>query len=161
MKKAFAALVGLALGAQLLTGCGSQNAASPQIKSNLKVATVSTASYGSLSEINRSATDALYRYNDLLRQWNYTSSNYQKDNIEMSMLETLTRALKNIKTTAGYGYDTQRIRTMATDALYRYDDLQHRWTSAYSDRERREIVNSMLDLLTRAVKNIQTESNRY
>lgn len=157
MKKAILSFVGAALVAQVLVGCGT-TPSTVALKSSYQVSTESTTkSYN--SQVNRTATDALYRYNDLLREWDRAYSDSEKDRIEMKMLTVLTRALEDCKSQAyGYGYSNEKIRRAAEDALYRYEELRRRWDYAYSQREKREITNDMLTLLTRAVKDIQTQS---
>lgn len=157
MKKAILSFVGAALVAQVLVGCGT-TPSTVALKSSYQVSTESTTKAYN-SQVNRTATDALYRYNDLLREWDRAYSDSEKDRIEMRMLTVLTRALQDCKSQAyGYGYSNEKIRRTAEDALDRYEDLRRDWDYAYSQREKREITNDMLTLLTRAVKDIQTQS---
>lgn len=162
MKKVTVALLALTFGAQFLVGCGGQNLASTQLtKSNLQVQTSVTAqSYTSNTKIYRLCTDALDEYSSLLRDWDYTSSDSEKDRIEMRMLRVLTDALRDSKSAANYSYDSERIVRMANNALDRYSTLYRRWENTYSTREKRLIVNDMLRDLTTAVKDIQRESRR-
>jgi hypothetical protein len=105
----------------------------------------------------RTATDALYRYQDLLREWDHAWSDREKDRIEQRMLEVMTRAIKDIErsTSGAFGYEERRINDVARSVIDRYRELLRRYDNAYSDRERREIVNQMLTELTRGLKQVQ------
>lgn len=73
------------------------------------------------------------------------------------MLDTLTRAASDVRRTAsgGSGYDAREIYNIADRAISQYENLRYRWQQACGDREKREIVNSMLTELTQALKDVQ------
>lgn len=59
-------------------------------------------------------------------------------------------------------YTVDRAKRIATDALYRYDNLRDDWQRAYSDYEKDRIEERMLSTLTRAVTDVrQAASGGY
>ena len=150
---AFAALA-LALSAPL-TGCGTTPAATGL--QNKTAATAQAKDYSSVTRAQQVATDALYRYDSLRDQWQRAYNDSEKDRIEQDMLNVLTRASSDVRQTAsnGSGYDARRVYDIADRAIDRYESLRYRWQQAYGDREKRELVNDMLTVLTAALKEVQ------
>jgi hypothetical protein len=111
-------------------------------------------------DAKRTATDALYRYADLLQRWDRAYDDAERDRIEQEMLTTLTDAVRDIRsqTEMAQEYDARTIYRTACDAADRYRDLLRRYDMAYGDYEKRQIVNQMLTLLTSALKRVQTTS---
>ncbi|HEY9856420.1 MAG TPA: hypothetical protein V6D05_11825 [Stenomitos sp.] len=115
-----------------------------------------TESYAG-SEARRIASDTLYRYEDLRRDWFNTSSDYQKDRIEQQMITVLVGGLQDVQhaTYGSYTTDARRLYDVATRALERNDGLRRDWQYAYGDREKRQIVNDQLTVLTGALMDIR------
>ncbi|MBI6545604.1 MAG: hypothetical protein HY692_02345, partial [Cyanobacteria bacterium NC_groundwater_1444_Ag_S-0.65um_54_12] len=118
---------------------------------------VSTSNHSTVRRAVQIAQDALYRYDDLRDQWLRSSNDREKDRIEQRMLDTLTNAVSRIRTEAsgGYGWDARQVYDVADRAISRYESLRRQWQNTSSDRERRELVNSMLTVLTDALKEIR------
>lgn len=118
---------------------------------------VSASDYSFLDQTRHIAYDALTRYEDLRQLWYSTTSDEQKDRIELQMVDSLTEGLKDIRRVAAgtYGYDAQRMYDLADRSLRHYDDLQSAWELASGDRDRRTIVNRMLVDLTGVLKQIR------
>lgn len=181
-RKSLMALASLTLAASVLAGCGApsmtgtgamgdqtakaqsadaqrkappaiQLTAEPQIEGN---ATVDASSY-EVDRARRISSDTLYRYDKLLRDWERTYSDYEKDRIEERMLKELTSGLNDVQraVSSGYGYSARQAYDIADRALNRYESLRRDWQRAYSTRERRNIVNDMLVVLTSAHKDIK------
>lgn len=181
-RKTLMALASLTLAASVLAGCGttsmtgvsqtgeksasaqsvdSQRKAPPSVEvtANAQVdaaAQVDASSY-ELDRARRISADTLYRYDELLRDWNRAYSDYDKDRIEERMLRELTEGLNDVQRTvsSGYGYSARQVYDIADRALNRYEGLRRDWQRAYSTRERRNIVNDMLVVLTNAHKDIK------
>jgi hypothetical protein len=155
MTRKFVALAALVLSMSALSGCGTAPAAT-QLQ-NKTATTAQAKDYQSVTRAQQIATDALYRYDGLRDDWQRAYSDAEKDRIEQSMLNTLTRAASDVRQTAsyGHGYDARRVYDIADRAISRYEDLRYRWQQAYGDREKRELVNDMLTVLTRALKDVQ------
>lgn len=114
------------------------------------------ASY-EVDRARRIASDTLYRYDVLLRDWKRAYSDYEKDRIESRMLDELIAGLKDVQraVSSGSGRSAREVYDVADRALDRYDSLRRDWSRAYTDRERRYIVNDMLVALTGAHKDIK------
>lgn len=161
------AFTAFTLALSALVGCG---ATAPSLKSSTtsqvqaaakrpnppQVATLATEAYSS-SEARRIAADALYRYDDLRRDWFNAHSDWEKDRIEQSMVSTLSTGLQDVRraTYSSYAGDARRIHGIATRALERQEILRRDWQYAYGDREKRIIVNEMLSVLTGALLDIR------
>jgi hypothetical protein len=119
-------------------------------------AQVDASSY-EVDRARRVSSDTLYRYEQLLRDWKRAYSDYEKDRIEDRMLTELISGLKDVQRTVstGHGYSARQVYDIADRALNRYDDLRRDWKRAYSARERRNIINDMLVVLTNAHKDIK------
>lgn len=182
-RKTLLALASLTLAASVLAGCGTtgmmgmsqtgensanaqsadaQRKAPPavQVSADAQVeanAQVDASSY-EVDRARRIAADTLYEYDKLLRKWKRTYSDYEKDRIEDSMLKELTAGLNSIQRTvsSGYGHSARQVYDIADRALNRYESLRRDWQRSYSTRERRNIVNDMLVVLTNAHKDIKT-----
>lgn len=178
-RKSLMALASLTLAASVLAGCGTSSlpgvtqtgnqavagqSASAQRLAPPKVDLTEAAQADSIVDLTdgvdrarRIASDSLYRYDGLLRDWERAYSDYEKDRIEERMLTALIDGLKDAQraVSSGYGYQARQVYDIADRALDRYDDLRSDWRRAYSDRERREIVNDMLVTLTGALKDIK------
>ncbi|MNK82462.1 hypothetical protein D3C87_1022370 [compost metagenome] len=181
-RKTLVALASLTLAASFLAGCGTTGmmgvsqtgessataksvdaqrkapptvevAAGAQVDANAKV----DASSYELDRARRVSSDTLYRYEQLLRDWNRAYSDYEKDRIEERMLSELTSGLNDVQraVSSGYGYSARQVYDIADRALNRYESLRRDWQRAYSTRERRNIVNDMLVVLTNAHKDIK------
>jgi len=181
-RKSLMALASLTLAASVLAGCGTtgmvgmsqtgENGASAQsvdtqrkappaveLTANAQVdaaAQVDVSSYD-VDRARRISSDTLYRYDEQLRDWKRAYSDYEKDRIEERMLRTLTDGLNDVQraVSSGYGSQARRVYDIADHALNRYESLRRDWNRAYSTRERREIVNRMLVVLTDAHKDIK------
>lgn len=155
MARKIVALAALALTLSGLAGCGS-GIGTTQLQASSNQQT-EAKDYYSVNRARQIATDALYRYDGLRDDWQRAYSDREKDRIEQEMLNVLTRAISDIRRTAsnGSGYDARRVYDIADRAIDRYEDLRYRWQQAYSDREKRELVNDMLVELTRALKDVQ------
>ncbi len=180
--KTFVALASLTLAASLLAGCGTTSmtgvgqtgdntakaqsadaqrkapptvdlTAVPQVEGK---AIADSSSY-EVDQARRAAADTLYQYDQLLRDWNRAYTDYEKDRIEQRMLGELTDGLNDIQriVSSGSGYSARQVYDIANRALDRYEGLRRDWKYAYSDRERRYIVNDMLTALTSAHKEIK------
>lgn len=162
------ALTALSLALSALVGCGStgpslKTTSAGQVQAAAKrpnppqpTAAQATENYAS-SEARRIAADALYRYEDLRRDWFSTSSDWEKDRIEQQMLTALSNGLQDVRraTYSSYTGDAHRIHELATRALERYESLRRDWQYTYGDREKRLIVNEMLTVLTGALMDIR------
>ena len=181
-RKSLVALASLTLAASVLAGCGTtgmmgvsqtgdssaiaksvdtQRKAPPtvEVAAGAQVdatAQVDAASY-EVDRARRVSSDTLYRYEQLLRDWKRAYSDYEKDRIEERMLSELTSGLNDVQraVSSGYGYSARQIYDIADRALNRYESLRRDWQRAYSTRERRNIVNDMLVVLTNAHKDIK------
>lgn len=180
-RRSLMTLASLTLAATLLAGCGSTgmvglsasgngSANAQSVDTQRKVppsvelsgnaaidATVSPDFQSDVDQARRIASDALYRYDDLLRDWKRAYSDYEKDRIEERMLNVLLDGVKDAQRAAskGYGSQARHIYDIADRALDRYESLRRDWKRAYSKREQRYIVNDMLVVLTNALKDIK------
>lgn len=161
------AFTALTLALSALVGCGStapslKTSASAPIQAAAvrptppQVAAKALDTYSS-SEARRIAADALYRYDLLRRDWFNAVSDWEKDRIEQQMVTALTNGLQDVRraTYSSYAGDARRIHGIATRALERQETLRRDWQYAYSDKERRLIVNEMLTVLTGALLDIR------
>jgi hypothetical protein len=181
-RKTLLALASLTLAASVLAGCGStsmmgvtqtgnqsvngqsvdsQRKAPPAVELTANSqsgenAMVDASSY-EVDRARRISSDTLYRYDQLLRDWQRAYTDREKDRIEDRMLTELTRGLNDVQRTvsSGYGYSARQVYDIANRALDRYESLRRDWQRAYTDRERRYIVNDMLVTLTNAHKDIR------
>ncbi|MBM3270650.1 MAG: hypothetical protein FJZ01_23705 [Candidatus Sericytochromatia bacterium] len=155
MSRKIVALAALTLAFSALTGCGTTPAATGL--QNKTASTATAQDYSSVSRAKQIATDALYRYDSLRDDWQRAYNDSEKDRIEQSMLNVLTRAASDVRQTASYGsgYDARRVYDIADRAIRKYEDLRYRWQQAYGDREKRELINDMLVVLTQALKDVQ------
>lgn len=104
------------------------------------------------------ASDALYQQDRLLDEWQHSYSDSSKDRVEQRMLNNLYNALKDAqRVTSNQGYDSadRRAYDLADRCLSRYNDLRRDWSYAYGDREKRRIVNQMLNLMVDALQDIK------
>lgn len=162
------AFTALSLALSALVGCGSTG---PSLKTKTAVvaratatrtapptlaASKATENYSS-SEARRIAADALYRYEDLRRDWFNTGSDWEKDRIEQQMVTVLSNGLTDVRhaTYSSYSSDARRHYDIATRALQRQDTLRRDLQYAYGDREKRQIVNEMLTVMTGALMEIR------
>ena len=152
-------LTTLALAATL-TGCGGAGSVATTAPATFGTTTgnqVQAQDYRSVTQAQRVATDSLYRYEDLRRDWDRAYSDREKDRIEMQMLDELTEATKECQSisSGGYGYDAREVYDITDRALDEYETLRGRWQRTYDTRQKREIVNDMLQVLTQSLKLIQ------
>lgn len=109
------------------------------------------------SEARRIAADTLLRYDDLRRDWFNATSDWAKDRIEQQMVTVLSDGLADVRraTYSSYASDARRIYEVASRALERHASLRRDWQYAYGDREKRQIVNQMLTVLTGALMDVR------
>ncbi len=106
----------------------------------------------------RSAERALYRYADMLRQWERARTDAEKDRIEQDMLVELHSTLDDIvQVTSQQGHDRadREAYDLAAHSLDRYDRLYREWDLARTDEEKRRILNEMLTDMVRALNSIK------
>lgn len=162
------ATTALLLALSALVGCGTtgsslkiQSAAQVQATSGRPtpppLAGTKATESSTRSEARRIAADILYRYDTLRRDWFNASSDWEKDRIEQQMITVLSDGLSDVRraTYSSYTSDARRLYEVATRALERKESLRRDWQYAYSDREKRLIVNDMLNVLTGALMEIR------
>lgn len=106
----------------------------------------------------RSADRALYRYADLLRQWERARTDEEKDRLEQDMLYEFHSTLDDVRqntSASGHDYADREAYDRADRALTRYDRLFREWERARTDAEKRRIVNEMLTDMMEALQAIK------
>lgn len=118
---------------------------------------ISATSYWTVDRARRSASNALYRYQDLREDWQRAWSDDEKDRIEQRMLNTLVGAGSDIRniTSGSYDYDDRQINYQIESTLRRYEDLRRQWQWEHDLNRQREIINTMLVELTRGLQDVQ------
>jgi hypothetical protein len=181
-RKTLMALATLTLAASVLAGCGTtgmmgvsqtgenlagaqsvdaQRKAPPAVvltaDAQVDAAAQVDASSYEVDRARRISADTLYQYDELLRDWKRAYSDREKDRVEERMLRELTEGLNDVQraVSSGHGYSARQVYDIADRALDRYESLRRDWQRAYSVRERRDIVNDMLVVLTNAHKDIK------
>lgn len=150
------ALVGCGATAPSLTSQSTEQVRAAARRPNPPTLTTAAMERAS-SQVRRLAGDALYRYEDLRREWLATPSDWEKDRIEQQMVTVLSNGLQDVRraTYSSYAGDARRVHELATRTLERHESLRRDWQYAYGDREKRLIVNEMLTLLTGALMDIR------
>lgn len=117
---------------------------------------ISASSYYTVDRARRSASNALWRYQDLRDDWQRAWSDDEKDRIEQRMLSVLTRAGSDIRnmTSGSWDHDDRQINYIADRMLDEYEYLRRQWQSEWSIDRKREIINAMLVELTRGLKQV-------
>lgn len=117
---------------------------------------ISSSSYYTVDRARRSASNALWRYQDLREDWQRAWSDDEKDRIEQRMLSVLTSAGTDIRsmTANSWDNDDRQINYIADRMLDNYEYLRRQWLNEWSVDRKRYIVNDMLVELTRGLKEV-------
>ncbi len=117
---------------------------------------ISASSYYTVGRARRSASNALWRYQDLREDWQRAWSDDEKDRIEQRMLSVLTSAGSDIRsmTSSSWDNDDRQINSITDRMLNNYEYLRRQWLNEWSVDRKREIINQMLVELTRGLRDV-------
>lgn len=157
-KKLALALATLTL-ASSLAGCGTTGVFAGL--STQSTTTVQVKDYYSVTNAQRIASNALYRYNDLRNDWLAAYSDSQKDRIEDRMLVVLSQAIGDVRLAVSdeagaSGYDAREVFNISNYAISRYEALRRQWDMTNDINTQRWISNEMQTVMVDALQRVQT-----
>lgn len=156
-KKLALALATVTLASTLLSGCGTTGVFAGMTTQG--ATSVQAKDYYSVTNAQRIASNALYRYNDLRNDWLAAYSDSQKDRIEDRMLVVLSQAIGDVRLAVSgeagaSGYDAREVFNISDYAISRYENLRRQWDMTNDINTQRWISNEMQTVLVDALQRV-------